>query len=236
MSTWVRERDPSVLQCGRTANAATMPLAQPRQGKLRGTLIHTPRPENNTILMVAKVAEVQKAKRAGKSAAKSAPKNASEGASKSAPKSGLGGEEEQPELNTEFLEKLIGFHLRRAMMVLRSNFQHASDGKIRPALSGLMQLVASNHGASQVELSKVLHINKATLVALIDTAESEGWLKRERSSADRRRHEVVMTPKGKKVVARLATQTIRSEEKFRRRFTDQEMATLIEYLQRIYTN
>jgi DNA-binding MarR family transcriptional regulator len=181
---------------------------------------------------VAKVAEAQKAKRPGKNTGKSAAKNAK----KNAKKNVLGGKQVQPELNTEFLHKLIGFHLRRAMMVLRSNFQHASEGKIRPALSGLMQLVASNHGASQVELSKVLHINKATLVALIDSAESAGWLKRERSDSDRRRHEVVLTPKGEKVVAKLATQTIRSEEKFRRRFTDQELATLIEYLQRIYSS
>jgi DNA-binding MarR family transcriptional regulator len=97
-------------------------------------------------------------------------------------------------------------------------------------------VVASNHGASQIELSKVLHINKATLVALIDSAESAGWLKRQRSGSDRRRHEVVMTPLGEKVVAKLATQTVRSEEKFRRRFTDREWATLIKYLQRIYTN
>lgn len=177
-----------------------------------------PRPETDPTLMVAKVAEAKKAKRAGKSAAKSA----------------LVGNEEHPELNTEFLHKLIGFHLRRAMMELRRNFQQASDGKIRPALSGLMHLVASNHGASQVELSRVLHINKATLVALLDSAEASGWLKRERSDSDRRRHEVIMTPKGEKVVAKLAAQTIRSEEKFRRRFTDQELATLIEYLQRIY--
>ena len=178
------------------------------------------------------MAEAQKSKRprknAAKNAAKSAPKNAQIQA--------LGGKEEQQELNTEFLHKLIGFHLRRAMMELRSNFQHASEDRIRPALVGLMQLVASNHGASQVELSKVLHINKATLVALIDSAESAGWLKRERSNTDRRRHEVIMTPKGEKVVAKLAAQTIRSEEKFRRRFTDQELSTLIEYLQRIYAS
>jgi DNA-binding MarR family transcriptional regulator len=143
---------------------------------------------------------------------------------------------EQSGLNTEFLQKLVGFHLRRAMMELRNNFQHSSDGNIRPALSSLVQLVAANHGSSQVELSKALHIDKATLVALIDSAESEGWLKRKPSSKDRRRHEVIMTPKGKKIAEQLAAQTIRSEEKFRRRFTDQELANLIEYLQRIYTH
>ena len=57
------------------------------------------------------------------------------------------------------------------MAELRRNYQHASGGKVRPALSSLLQLVASNHAASQVKLSRALHIDKATLVALIDTAE-----------------------------------------------------------------
>jgi hypothetical protein len=79
----------------------------------------------------------------------------------------------QPALNSDVLETLIGFHIRRAMMELRrSYYRHAVDDKIRPGLSSLLQLVASNHGASQVQLSKALHIDKATLVALIDSAES----------------------------------------------------------------
>ena len=140
----------------------------------------------------------------------------------------------QHALNTDVLESLIGFHVRRAMAELRRNYQHASGGKVRPALSSLLQLVASNHGASQVKLSRALHIDKATLVALIDTAESAGWLKRQRSSTDRRCHEVVMTPKGEEIVKQLATQTIRIEKKFRSRFTESELAQLVEYLQRIY--
>jgi len=141
----------------------------------------------------------------------------------------------QPPLNTDVLESLIGFHVRRAMAELRrSYYRHAGDGKIRPGLASLLRLVASNHGASQVQLSKALHIDKATLVALIDSAESAGWLKRQRSNIDRRYHEVIITPAGEKVVAQLAVQTIRNEKKFRSRFTEQELTMLIEYLQRIY--
>jgi len=49
----------------------------------------------------------------------------------------------QPPLNTNVLEALLGFHVRRAMAALRRNCQHASSGKIRPALSSLLQLVAA---------------------------------------------------------------------------------------------
>jgi DNA-binding MarR family transcriptional regulator len=144
-------------------------------------------------------------------------------------------EHRQASLNSDVLETLIGFHIRRAMMELRRNYyRHAVDDKIRPGLSSLLQLVASNHGASQVQLSKALHIDKATLVALIDSAESVGWLKRQRSNTDRRCHEVILTPKGEEVVARLTVQTMRNEKKFRSRFTEQELTQLVEYLQRIY--
>jgi DNA-binding MarR family transcriptional regulator len=43
-----------------------------------------------------------------------------------------------------------------------------------------------------------------------------------------------MTPKGEEVVKQLAAQTIRIEKKFRSRFTERELAQLVEYLQRIY--
>jgi DNA-binding MarR family transcriptional regulator len=80
-----------------------------------------------------------------------------------------------------------------------------------------------------------LQIDKATLVSLIDTAEDKGWLIRQRSTVDRRKHEVIPTAEGEKVAAELARQTMKNEKKFHARFTDEELARLIEYLERIYS-
>jgi DNA-binding MarR family transcriptional regulator len=97
-----------------------------------------------------------------------------------------------------------------------------------------MQLIAANRSASQAELAQALSIDKATLVALIDKAESAGWLSRQRAQEDRRRHELVLTPKGQEKVRKLARQTNQFEQRFRARFTEQELARLMEYLERIY--
>lgn len=134
------------------------------------------------------------------------------------------------------LSPLIGYHLRRAMATLiRSYNKNVHGGKIRPGLASLVELVATNHGASQVDLSRALQVDKATLVALIDTAEHNGWLRRQRSTIDRRRHEVIVTPKGEKVAADLNSETRKNERQYQKLFTEQELANLIEYLQRIYT-
>lgn len=134
------------------------------------------------------------------------------------------------------LAGLIGFHIRLAMLAMRrSFFQHVGDGAIRPGLSSLLQLVASNRGVSQTELSAALGIDKATIVSLIDDAESQGWISRKRATDDRRKHELVLTAKGKRAAARLAKQTREHEQKFRDRFSEQELETFIEYLQRIYS-
>lgn len=138
-------------------------------------------------------------------------------------------------VDTQPLDGLLGFHIRLAMMELRrSFFQHVADGGVRPGLASLLQLVAANPGASQVELSRAMHIDKASLVSLLDQAESSGWLNRVRSKEDRRRHELKLTPKGERMAASLRKQTMRHEKKYLDRFTPDELEQIVKYLQRIY--
>ena len=138
-------------------------------------------------------------------------------------------------IDSSELEDLIGFNVRLALAELRrSFFLHVWEGKMRPGLASLLRVVAANHGASQVELSRALHVDKATLVALMDSAESEGWLVRRRSRTDRRRHEIMLTPKGQETVTELAKQTLRHEKRFRSRFSDVELEKFLEYLRRIH--
>jgi DNA-binding MarR family transcriptional regulator len=141
----------------------------------------------------------------------------------------------RPSLDTKSLDVLLGFHTRLAMMeIRRSYFRHVGNGEVRPGLASLLQLVAANPGASQIEVSRAMHIDKASLVSLLDKAEAAGWLNRERSKEDRRRHELVLTPEGKKMAAKLRRQTLRHEEKFLKRFSASELEQIIAYLRRIY--
>jgi DNA-binding MarR family transcriptional regulator len=141
----------------------------------------------------------------------------------------------RPSLDTKSLDVLLGFHTRLAMMEIRRSYlRHVGHGEVRPGLASLLQLVAANPGASQIEISRAMHIDKASLVSLLDKAESAGWLNRERSEEDRRRHELVLSPTGEKMAAKLRRQTLRHEEKFLKRFSASELKQLVAYLRRIY--
>jgi len=79
-----------------------------------------------------------------------------------------------------------------------------------------------------------MRIDKASLVPLLDKAEAAGWLRRNRSRVDRRRHELVLTRAGRKTAARIQNEIERHEKGFRDRFTENETAQLVEFLRRIY--
>jgi DNA-binding MarR family transcriptional regulator len=147
-----------------------------------------------------------------------------------------GQREARPKVNTDVLTGLLGFRVRLAMTELRRSYlRNVADGGVRPGLASLLQLIAVNRSASQAELADALHLDKATLVALIDKAESAGWLSRQRAQEDRRRHELVLTPKGVEKVRNLSRQTDQFDKEFRARFTSRELAQLMDYLERIYS-
>jgi DNA-binding MarR family transcriptional regulator len=132
------------------------------------------------------------------------------------------------------LPELLGYNLRRAQIEMWRDFtQNVGDGEIRPGLYSLILLVGANPGIAQIELANYLGVDKASIVALIDRLEDSGWVLRKRSSEDRRRHGIFLTPSGIKKLAQLKHEVTAHDKKFTGRFTADEYATLLEFLQRV---
>jgi DNA-binding MarR family transcriptional regulator len=138
-------------------------------------------------------------------------------------------------VDLDVLPTLLGFNIRRAQIALWRDFAHSvGEGEIRPGAFSLMLLVSANPGIAQIDIANQLGVDKATVVALIDRLESEGWMSRTRSSEDRRRQNIRLTPEGTKVYKMLRKQMIEHERKFVERFTPQELRTLISLLKRLH--
>jgi DNA-binding MarR family transcriptional regulator len=134
------------------------------------------------------------------------------------------------------LSDLLGFNVRRAQIELRRDFiENLGDGVMRPGAFSLLVLVGANPGIAQVELVSVLGIDKASLVALLYRLEDAGWVKRSRSTEDRRRQGAYLTPKGKRHLVTLKREMLAHERKFVELFTAPEYRQLLAYLQRIFT-
>jgi MarR family transcriptional regulator, lower aerobic nicotinate degradation pathway regulator len=68
------------------------------------------------------------------------------------------------------------------------------------ALFALLNVLATREGAIQQELGAAMGIDPSTMVSLIDQLEAAGLAKRRPRPTDRRAREVVITPKGRRIL------------------------------------
>ena len=73
---------------------------------------------------------------------------------------------------------------------------------LTPALFGLLNVLGERDGAIQQELGTTMGIDPSTVVSLVDELERRGLAKRRPRPTDRRAREVVITPKGRRLLGR----------------------------------
>jgi len=139
-------------------------------------------------------------------------------------------------VNLDFLPTLLGYNIRRAQISLWRDFtRNVADGEVRPSVFSVLSLANANSGIAQIDIANQLGIDKASVVALIDRLEAQRWVVRKRSTEDRRRQEIFLTPGGVKAYRALKKEMIAHERKFVDRFTDGERKQLISLLQRLHS-
>ncbi|MEY4760432.1 MAG: hypothetical protein RLZZ200_288 [Pseudomonadota bacterium] len=133
------------------------------------------------------------------------------------------------------LQSLLGFNVRRAHVSMARDFQrHVGQGKVRPVVFSILLIAEGQPGIAQVELAHKLALDKASLVALIDRLEDTGLVERRRSTQDRRRQGLFLTPQGILRLQALKDEVSRHERRFMERFTPIELALLVSLLQRLH--
>jgi DNA-binding MarR family transcriptional regulator len=138
-------------------------------------------------------------------------------------------------LDLDCLPTLLGFNIRRAQIALWRDFnRNVAEGYVRPGVFSALLLARANPGIAQIEIANQLGIDKASVVALVDRMEDAGWVTRKRSTDDRRRQGIFLTPAGAKTCGSLKKEMIEHERKFVGRYTDQELRTLIALLRRLH--
>ena len=73
---------------------------------------------------------------------------------------------------------------------------------LTPASFGLLNVLGARRGATQRQLGSAMGIDPSTMVSLIDELETAGLAKRRPHPTDRRAREVVITPKGRRLLER----------------------------------
>jgi DNA-binding MarR family transcriptional regulator len=103
---------------------------------------------------------------------------------------------------------------------------------LTPALFGLLNVVGAREGAIQQQLGAAMGVDPSTMVSLIDQLERAGLAKRRPCPRDRRAREIVITPKGRRLLERARRLVAEVEDEVLRGLSPAERRELMTLLRR----
>ena len=109
------------------------------------------------------------------------------------------------------LSELLGYVLKRAQLKVFEDFLRCVESlQLTPAQFSVLMLLEKNPGRNQTEIANTLGILRPNFVAMLDGLESRDLCARIRSTNDRRSHILVLTDKGRAVLARAILRACRA--------------------------
>jgi len=142
---------------------------------------------------------------------------------------------EKPDLDLDLLPGLIGYQLRLAQIAIFRDFNSSVGAlDVSPGLFGVLVIIDANAGLTQNALAKATHLDRSTVVTVIDKLEERGLVQRRAAVPDRRAYALVLTPDGVKLVRKLKTLVREHESRLCANLSNQEREQLVRLLQRIF--
>jgi DNA-binding MarR family transcriptional regulator len=139
-----------------------------------------------------------------------------------------------PSLMFEELDGLLGYRLRRAQGAMHRDFMAAvASLDLTQKQAATLWLINGNPGVAQVAVAAALGMDRATTMAIVDRLEDRRLVIRQRSSTDRRRQELYLTPAGQSALRKAKARIAKHEERFKSLFTAAELESLLTALQRL---
>lgn len=140
---------------------------------------------------------------------------------------------QRPDLPTS-LSSRLGFMLQRAA----SDAGRLATTKLQPLgidprHHAVLALIVELGPLSQQDLADLLHVDRSTMVALIDDLESRRYVRRQRSPHDRRAYAIHPTVAGKTAQTRAAKLLQQCERSYLAALTGDEQDLLYELLARL---
>jgi DNA-binding MarR family transcriptional regulator len=141
---------------------------------------------------------------------------------------------DDPSLMFEDLDGLLGYRLRRAQGAMHRDFMAAvASLDLTQKQAATLWLINGNPGVAQVSVAAALGMDRATMMAIVDRLEQRNLVVRKRSTVDRRRQELYLTPAGQNALRKAKARIVKHEERFKSLFTATELESLLAALQKL---
>lgn len=129
----------------------------------------------------------------------------------------------------------VGYLLNQAALQIRTMSVVALGplGLTPPQLRSL-ETIAAEQPLSQTRLGELVHMDRSTIVHVVDHLENLGVASREADPADRRSHAVVLTRKGERILAEARDLAREAENEFLSPLSRPEREALREMLHKLF--
>jgi MarR family transcriptional regulator, organic hydroperoxide resistance regulator len=140
---------------------------------------------------------------------------------------------EAPELMFQELDGLLGYRLRRAQGAMHRDYMATVAGlELTQKQTASLWLIQANPAVSQVSVAEALGMDRATMMSVTDRLEERGLVIRKRSTVDRRRQELYLTPAGQSLLRKVKARILEHEQRAKALFKPAELEALLSALKK----
>lgn len=131
------------------------------------------------------------------------------------------------------LSNHVGFHLRLAQLAVFDDIGRAlKEIDVTPAVFSVLEVLHRNDGITQSRLAAAVHLERSSVVPLLDKLARRGLVERRASTADRRHNHLHLTGAGRALLVEAQRRAAAHEKEVCKPFTVAEKKLLIELLGR----
>ncbi|HBH38527.1 MAG TPA: MarR family transcriptional regulator [Curvibacter sp.] len=139
------------------------------------------------------------------------------------------------QVDTSYLEGLVGYNARRATLVIVDAFlRNMAVYGLKPVEFSVLSLIAHNPGITSRQLCSTLNIQPPNLVGMINQLQRRELITRRPHPHDGRAMGLHLTPAGRKLVKQAELTASELEEAATSRLSPAERKTLMQLLRKIY--
>lgn len=139
------------------------------------------------------------------------------------------------QVDTSFLETLLGYNARRTALVLIEPFlERMAVYDVRPVDFSVLSLITHNPGITSRQLCSTLGILAPNLVGMVRSLEKRGLIARQPHPHDGRAMGLHATPGGKKLMREAEQTAFALDSEVAARLTPRERNTLLKLLKKVY--
>jgi DNA-binding MarR family transcriptional regulator len=139
------------------------------------------------------------------------------------------------EIDTSFLESLLGYNARRASLAVIGVFlERMAPFGLRPVDFSVLSLIAHNPGITSRQLCTSLGILPPNLVGLVNSLQKRELITRLPHPHDGRAMGLHLTPGGQKLMREAERTAAQLESEVASRLSASELKTLLKLLKKVY--